>query len=304
MSTRLDLSGSFHPAMRVAAAIPCLLCENPLWHNGEQRLYWRDIDAGRLYWHDPATGISALAYEAERKIGGFTIEDDGAILLFMDAGRVERWQHGKSSTLVESDPRMLHTRFNDIIADSAGRVFCGTMSTSDHPGTLYRLDAALQLTSVLGEVGCSNGMAFDLDGETFFHTDSFARVINKFRYDAHTGEIDDPKVFAHTKDEDGLPDGLTMDAEGCLLSAHWDGGFVVRFSPAGDEIERILMPVQRPTSVAFGGDDLRMIFITSAAEDLATPTFLLEGNLFAFSVSVRGLPEYRSRIYSHLPGDL
>jgi sugar lactone lactonase YvrE len=291
------------PGLRIAAQSSCTLGENPLWHPDEQRLYWCDIVHGRLFRHNPQTGATEAARDgaADRSmIGGFTFEADGALLLFMNGGRIERWSGGASETIREADHDMQDTRFNDVIADPLGRVFCGTMSTPTRPGKLYLLDIDRSLKPVVKNVGCSNGMAFSPGQGLLYYTDSVARTITRFEYDVDSGAIRSPKIFASTPVDEGLPDGLTIDAEGHLWSARWDGGMIVRYAPSGEEVLRIAVPALKVTSLAFGGGELRTLFITTAGGDAPLTEGALAGNLFAFEPGMCGVPEFRSRICSNL----
>ena len=103
----------------------CETGENPLWHAIEQKLYWCDIPNGRIFRFDPATGLHEQCYEG-RPVGGFTVQYDGSLLLFMDRGTIARWHDGELTEIVESIPAELESRFNDVIADPKGRVYCGT----------------------------------------------------------------------------------------------------------------------------------------------------------------------------------
>src|SRR5690348_1989432 len=117
----------------------CEIGENPLWHDIEKRLYWCDIPTGRLFRYDPGNGKHEQFYQGEI-VGGFTIQADGSLLLFMAHGAVKLWRKGSLTTLIDEIPEERETRFNDVIADPAGRVFCGTMPAGPRPGRLYRLD--------------------------------------------------------------------------------------------------------------------------------------------------------------------
>jgi sugar lactone lactonase YvrE len=278
------------------------LGENPLWHLEERCLYWCDITAGRLLRYDPAIDTTEVVLdgncEPQNMIGGFTIEADGALLLFMACGRVKRWFGGVSEVVMEDDPNMRETRYNDVIADVVGRVFCGTMSTEKASGKLYRLDLDKHLTPVVEDVGCSNGLAFTHAGTHLYYTDSTARTLTRFAYEASSGNISNPQLFVHTHERDGVPDGMTVDVEDHVWSAHWDGGFIVRYDPSGEEVRRISIPAVKVTSLTFGGDDLRTLFVTTAADDSHSTDGSLAGNVFALEPGVCGVPEFPSRICS------
>ena len=105
----------------------CVVGEGPLWHEDEQRVYWTDIVTGRLFRYDPASGHHEQIYSGEQ-VGGFTLQEDGALLLFMERGKIATWRDGTLTTLIDEIPAERPTRFNDVIADPRGRIFCGTIS--------------------------------------------------------------------------------------------------------------------------------------------------------------------------------
>ncbi len=296
MDTRKKLKAS-KPGLRVAVESACALGENPLWHAGEQRLYWCDSVRGRLFRFDPKTETVEMVRDGSSDgsvIGGFTVEADGALLLFMNAGRIARWTSGAVEAVLGRHSEMGETRFNDVIADPMGRVFCGTMSTATTTGKLYRLDRDGNLRVVIANVGCSNGLAFSRDRRILYHTDSFARTITRFDYDLDSGDIANPRIFARTEESEGLPDGLTVDAEDHVWSARWGGGVVVRYAPSGEEVKRIEVPVSKTTSLAFGGDELQTIFVTTAGGDIRQTEGALAGDMFAIESGIRGVKEFRS----------
>jgi sugar lactone lactonase YvrE len=284
---------------QMIADYACNTGENPLWHPIEQMLYWTDIPAGRLFRFNPATGEHSNIYEG-RQVGGFTFQSDGGLLLFMDRGTVAHWQDGILTEKLPFISNELASRFNDVFADPIGRVFCGTMSSEQGNGRLYRLDTDGSLHLLLENMGCSNGMAISRDHKAFFYTDSFAREIYRFDYDAGSGQISNQTVFSHFREADGLPDGATLDAEGHLWSALWDGGSIVRLDERGRVAERFSLPVPRVTSLTFGGQDLRDIYVTTAGGENKRVHGPLAGALFRFSNLYRGLPEYFSKI-GHQP---
>ena len=284
---------------------PELLCdyqcetgEGPLWHPAEQRLYWLDIPAGRLFRYDPATEHHELAHEGA-SVGGFTIQEDGSLLFFGEQGSIRRWRHGQITTLIESLPGEESGRFNDVIADPEGRVFCGTMPAGDHPARLYRLDVDGSMKLMLDNVGLSNGMGFSPDRSTLYFTDSSNRVIYQFDYDQSTGDISNQRVFASVEDE-SQPDGLTVDADGFVWSARWDGSKLVRYSPDGVIEREVQFPVTQVSCLTFGGPDYADIYVTTAG-GLERPTRgLLAGALFRLRLDgVNGVPEFHSRV--HVP---
>ena len=281
----------------LTADYACMVGENPLWHPTEQCLYWVEILAGKLFRYNPALGMHEQCYEAGEAIGGFTIQADGRLLLFMARGAVRIWDDGKLSTVVEEIPIERASRFNDVIADPAGRVFCGTMPTGSEPGRLYRLDTDGAITELLDGIKCSNGLGFTPDRKQMYYTDSHGHVIYIFDYDQATGAITNRRVFASVPEGEGVPDGMTVDAEGYIWSARWGGSCLVRYSPDGVEVARIRFPVRKVSSVIFGGPDYTDMYITTAIGDDGPPDESPHaGALFHLNLGIRGLPEFYSRV--------
>jgi D-xylonolactonase len=274
----------------------CDTGENPLWHPQERRLYWTDIPAGRLFRYDPATGRHEQCYQGE-PVGGFAVQADGALLLFMARGAVKTWRDGFLRTVIAEIPDERDSRFNDVIADPEGRVFCGTMPSPRRKGRLYRLDRDGGLTVVVEDVGCSNGMGFTVDRKQMYYTDSRERTIYIYDYDQKSGEISNRRDFLRVTEGEGGPDGMTVDSEGYVWSAFWGGSRLVRFRPDGTEERRIMFPAKKVSSVTFGGPDCTDIYVTTA---LTSGTKKEEGQgagaLFRLNLGIRGLPEFFSRI--------
>lgn len=274
----------------------CVTGEGPLWHPDERRVYWVDIPRGRLFRFDPATGRHEQVYEGAEPLGGFTIQADGALLLFRARGVVELWRAGAIAPVLDEHPAERGTRFNDVIADPAGRVFCGTMGTPERSGRLYRLDPDATLTELFDGVGVSNGLGFTPDRAGLYYTDSTPRTISRFDYDRAGGTLRNRRPFVHTPEGEGVPDGLTVDAEGYVWSARWDGGCLVRYTPDGREDRRVTFPARKVSSATFGGDDYGDLYVTTAGGDKKATDGPGAGALFRLRPGVRGVPEFRSRV--------
>lgn len=273
----------------------CETGENPLWHPMERRLYWTDIPGGRLFRYDPLTGTHEQFYHG-RPVGGFTVQQDGSLLLFMDRGTVACWRDGEMKTVIEEIPQEREFRFNDVIADPHGRVFCGIVDDNGQKGRLYRLDPDGSLSVLVENIGCSNGMAFSADQKLFYYTDSLAYEIYVFDYEVETGSISNQRVFARFTEKDGMPDGATLDAQGRLWSALWDGFAVARLANDGSVTERIELPTGKVSSVTFGGENLTDMYITTAGGHAPPDGDSLAGALFRVRMDVPGVPEFFSRI--------
>ncbi len=274
----------------------CVTGEGPLWHPTERRVYWVDIPAGRLFRYDPDTGEHAQVFASDDAIGGFTVQEDGALLLFMARGAVKVWRDGALTTIFESIPGEEETRFNDVIAAPGGRVFCGTMAIPGRRGRLYRLDPDRTLTTVVKDIGISNGIGFTADRRTMYYTDSGAGEIYRYDYDEATGAMTNRRVIIRIPPDEGLPDGMTVDADGNLWSARWDGSCLVQYAPNGTEMRRVMFPAKKVSSVVFGGDDCKDMYITTAGGQDKAENGPGAGALFRLRLGVRGVPEYLSRI--------
>ncbi|MBN1400643.1 MAG: SMP-30/gluconolactonase/LRE family protein [Anaerolineae bacterium] len=282
--------------IEMIADYACLTGEGPLWHPDEKRLYWLDIPKGRMFWYDPASGQHEPCYEGA-SVGGITVQADGTLLMFGDKGSVRVWKDGIVDTIVAEIPDERESRFNDVIADPEGRVFCGTMPTKDRLGRLYRLELDGSLTLVLEDITCSNGMGFTPDLSQMYYTDSMVRKIYLFDYERATGAITNQRVFVQTPEGQGIPDGMTVDAEGYVWSARWDGGCLVRFAPDGSEVARISFPAKKVSCPTFGGEDYADLYVTTAGGHNKPQEGEGAGALYRVrDLGVGGVPEFRSRI--------
>ncbi len=273
----------------------CVVGEGPLWLPHEQKLYWTDINTGRMFRFDPATDTHEQFY-SDGVVGGFTYQDDGGLLLFMAGGAVKMWREGELTTVIEGIPDEAQSRFNDVFADPEGRVYCGTMPTPSRPGRLYRLDPNRTLTLVLDGIGVSNGMGLTLDRKQLYYTDTRAGKIYLFDYDRASGKLSNQRVFVDTAGELGGPDGMTVDAEGYVWSARWGGSCLVRYASDGSEDRRVEFPAKKVSSVTFGGLDYMDMYVTTAGGENKAEDGPGAGALFRVKLGIQGLPEYPSRI--------
>ena len=281
--------------LELFADYQCRTGEGPLWHPFERRVYWVDIPAGRLFRYDPADDRHEMVYEGDQ-IGGFTVQADGTLLLFQSKGAVRVWKDGIQRTLIEGLPGEQQSRFNDVIADPAGRVFCGTMPSPDHLGALYRLDADGEITKVLDGIGCSNGMGFSPDRKRMYYIDSPKLEVYAFDYDVASGAISNRQVLIRTPKGEGVPDGMTVDAEGYLWVAKWDGGCLVRYSPEGQEVDRIVFPAKKVSCATFAGEGFGDLYVTTAGGQDKVENGPGAGCLYRLRPGVKGVPEFLSKV--------
>ncbi len=270
--------------------------EVPLWHAQHRCLYWTDIPQGQVFRYYPESDTKEQIYSGE-PVGALTIQADGSLLLFKTKGTVERWSEGEITTIIPEIPEERDTRFNDAIADPKGRVFTGTMFTPDRPGHLYRIDTDGSYEVMLSKLTVPNGMGFTRDRQYLYFTDSDRRTIYKFKYDVETGNLSDRSIHIVTPPGEGVPDGLTVDAEDYIWSARWDGRHLFRYTPDGQEVLRIPFPALKVSSVTFGGEDYSQIYVTTAGGDNRAFSGAGAGSIFLLQIpGIKGLPEFPSRI--------
>ena len=272
-----------------------LLGESPRWHAPEARLYWVDIDAHRIHRTDPTTGATETM-RLGQPVGCVAPRAGGGLVMGLKDGcaLIDAWGEDPRAFGPAVLAGIAEQRFNDGCVDAAGRFWIGSVTRDkSNPGAmLFRLDPDGALTPMLGGLLTSNGAAFSPDGRTFYHADTPTHALHAYAVDPATGALGDGRLFHQFEQGKGRPDGGTVDAEGCYWSALWDGWRVVRLSPAGEILQTVEMPVQRPSMIALGGADLRTAFVTSAGKDLSDDTRAAQphaGGLFTFRVDVPGI---------------
>ena len=279
--------------MDCIADVKAVLGEGPVWVEREQALYWVDIPERLVFrWsHDKGARTIPVAHHIcsllPRAAGGFIGGGyDGFLKIAQDLS---------VQVIADPEPDLPANRFNDGKVDRSGRFWAGTMDRHEREasGSLYRLDHDLSWTCIDSGYRVTNGPAFSLDGRTMYHSDSALQIIYAFDL-AADGSAANRRVFARFDGAQGYPDGMTVDAENCLWVAFWDGWCVRRLSPAGDILQEVRVPVQRPTSCAFGGPDFIQLFITSARRGLSPDQLAsqpLAGGLFMTMPGARGVAE-------------
>lgn len=280
---------------QVIADYHCDIGEGPLWHPIEKRVYWVDIPQGRIFRLNPFSRRHEQVYDS-RIVGGFTIQTDGSLLLFLDKGTIAIWRDEAMDVVIDQIDMEVNNRFNDVIADPMGRVFCGTMPTDNKHATLYRVDTDGSLKIMLEGVGLSNGMGFTPDLKQMYFTDSFARTIYIFDYAIDSGNLTNRRVFVETPNDGSIPDGMTVDAEGYVWSARWDGSSLYRYNPEGQQVNQIRFPAKKISSVIFGGTDLTDMYVTTAGGSNKLEEGPGAGGLFHMNLGIKGKPEFLSQV--------
>lgn len=271
----------------------CDCGENPLWNEREQKFYWCDIEPGRIFVYDPSTGEHHKIHDSGIATGGFTFQDNGSLLLFR-VNDIVSLSDGATTIRIDTIDDDNMARFNDVISDSAGRVFAGTIGVDAERGGLYKVDHDGTIKLLFQGTGCSNGMGFTSDMQKMYWICSTTRRLFQFSYDAATGALTEREVLKEFPPEVGIPDGMTVDAEDCLWIAHYGGSSVCRYTPTGKIITKIDMPIAAPTSVIFGGPEMKDLYVTSAGggEDKNTE----DGGTFRIRTDTQGRSEFRSKV--------
>ncbi|XP_068633913.1 regucalcin-like [Battus philenor] len=264
---------------------PVVLGEGPHWDDRQQALFFVSIHQKTIHKYVPATGKHTKSSLDGRV--GFIIPVDGTTDQFVVGVELKllviSWDGEEGSEvkvvkeLGEVDKDSPKNRFNDGKADPKGRLFAGTMGYEKTPGdfepkkgSLYRVDRR-GLVRVCDKVGISNGLAWDLKEKAFYYTDSLEFKIRRYDYDVDTGEISNPKYIFDLKKNDvsGFPDGMTIDTDGNLWLAIFEGYCVVKVDPrSGTVMQKIPIPAKQVTSVTFGGPDFDILFVTTASMEI------------------------------------
>ncbi len=259
--------------LRIVADYGDLCGEGPVWDADERALYWTDVTGQKLYRHDWAAGRHSLIH-AGLKINGFRKNVPGGFV-FSSSNGIFLWDGADSVRPIALEVAGSKCQMNDCTADAAGRFIAGSQfydaDRAYEPGKLISIDTN-GCAIVLDEgFDLSNGLGFSPDGRTLYFTDSVARRIYAYDYDVTTGAATRRRVFVQVPGNEGIPDGLAVDAAGYVWSAQWYGSAVVRYDPDGKVERRIDVPAKQTSSLAFGGPELTDIFITSAAQSEPMP---------------------------------
>lgn len=270
------------------------LGEGPVWDAAAGRLLWVDIYNNRVHRFDPERRAGEVLSLPEIVPCVAPAADGRLLVALRNDLALFTPETGDLERLATREADRPGNRFNDGAVDARGRFWIGTMNPDRRgQGALYRLDPDGSVTTVETGLSISNGIGWSPDGGTLYLTDSPEKRIYAYDFDEQRGTLSHRRVHVDLGDADHFPDGLAVDAEGCIWSAQWDGACVIRFDLRGREIDRLTLPVPRPTSCAFGGPDLRTLFITSASVALSEQQIQdapLSGDLFWADVGVAGLP--------------
>lgn len=270
--------------------VAATLGEGPVWWNG--RLWFTDIKQQKIHRFDPSgetkswTAPSPVGFLAPRANGHFIAGTKAGLYDFDPSS-------GAFALLCTVEPDLPGNRLNDGAVDAQGRLWFGSMDDDEcvATGRLYRLENSILAVMDEGYV-ITNGPAFSPDGRTLYHTDTLQKII--YAFDVEAGEVRNKRIFIRIEDGAGYPDGCVVDSQGCLWTGLFAGWAVRRYSPQGTLLQTIEFPVANVTKIAFGGDDLKTAYATTAAKGLSSAELEaqpLAGGLFAFRADAPGLPQ-------------
>lgn len=278
--------------------LPCETGEGPLWDDRTHSLTWNDIPPGTLYRYKPENGVNEVIFQHDAAIGGHTLQEDGSLVIFAEDGKILTLRDGETTTILESIQEVVGSRFNDVAAGPRGEVFCGTMPLKLGDARLYRLDPDGLLHLVWDDIGLSNGIGFSPDEKTMYLSDSDNRIVYRADYDKNFGSLTNREVLIRLDSDSAVPDGMTVDANGDLWIAVWDGNCLLHYSADGGLIDKVNFPVKKVSSVNFGGADFGTAYVTTAGgNNRDGDDGPLAGSLFSVDLpGIKGKSDYRSRI--------
>jgi sugar lactone lactonase YvrE len=281
-------------AVQNVIAARARLGECPVWDVDRQQLFWVDVYNYRVHQFDPATGQDRH-FDVGDVVSAIALTDSDQLLIALrDRLALLNTKTGDLVSLYQTEfSHPSDTRFNDGKCDSEGRFWIGSCSDIAGQAALYRYDPDGSLHVMETGLTISNGLGWSPDESIFYLTDSAQHKIYAYEFERKTGVIRDRRVLIDLTHEAVEPDGLAIDQQGNLWSALWDGWSIVCFNAAGEELFRIKLPVQRPTSLTFGGANLTDLYITSASVGLSQKEIqdgFNAGDLFRLSTDSSGMP--------------
>lgn len=269
----------------------CLLGESPVWDAKRKVILWIDILNSEIHEYELKNQTHRII-SVHEKIGSLAVCKNGNFVAALINGFafIDKIS-GKIEMIADPESHLPDNRFNEGKCDPAGRFLAGTMSLSGKlkAGNLYALESDGAVTKKISNVSISNGMTWSLDHQTFYYIDTPTFEVVSYAYGVNTGNIRNKKVVIRIPKEDGYPDGMTIDMEGMLWIAHWDGWQITRWNPdTGEKLHCIKLPVAKVTSCTFGGENLQDLYITSASVGLTDHELKMQplaGSLFVIKKS-------------------
>lgn len=283
--------------MRRIAGVRAGLGESPVWDEQKGVLYFVDITRGRIHVL-LQNGNTQIVYRSAARIGALALTDKGNLIFTEDTCvSMLKLESGEVSHISPAIHDGAGCRFNDGACDPQGRFVTGLMfeGPDRRLGALYRFPCSDDAHIIQKEIALPNGLAWSEDGNTLYFVDSIACSIFQASYTAK-GMPSDIRLFTKTPTGLGRPDGIALDKEGGLWVCQFNGGCLLRYDRNGCLSDRIIMPVPRPTSCCFGGEDLGTLFITTARFAMTVPELIQypnAGDLYAINPGISGCSRYR-----------
>ena len=276
------------------------LGENPVWYPQWEEFLFTDILAGKIYAFNPKTKELRLVLETGLQTGAFLVTNKGELIVFSNRG-VLTASPEKSRFVLNPKPLWMplkykDERFNDAIADIKGRMLAGIKRDCNTDGRLLVFEAGKEPRCLLEGLKISNGMAFSADGKTLYHTDSVPAEITAYDYDIEEAVLSNPRTVLNMGGCGCDPDGMTMDSQGNLWSVLWNGNRIIRFTIEGKLIEEYPMPYPQCSSLCFGGNDMKTLFITSASIGSESAGKTLGGPCMLMKTDILGRPELEAHL--------
>ena len=271
------------------------LGEGPVWVERDQALWFTDIKKRKIHRFDPAAGERGT-WDAPEQVGFVLPAEGGGFIAGLMSG-LHRFDEstGRFTLIAEIEPERPNNRLNDGVVDPSGRLWFGTMDNGEtaKTGAFYRFERGAVAPTGIEGIAITNGPALSPDGRILYFVDTRAGQDRLAPTSREDGTLGPSRPFARIDPAEGFPDGPTVDSEGCVWISLYAGWEARRYSPAGELVERVRFPVANITKIAFGGDDLRTVYATTARQ-LLTPAEIERqpeaGDLFEFRVDVPGLP--------------
>jgi sugar lactone lactonase YvrE len=277
----------------------CYLAEGPMWHAERKSFFWVDID-GKAFHEYKLQTDKAQTWQLYHRISLIVESKDGKLILGTESGLASfDLQTETMEWLVDVERNILLNRSNDGACDAAGRLWIGTMARdfATGKGSLYSIDKNLSVTKKLKDLTIPNGLVWSLDNRRMYFIDTPTQCVRSFLFDVESGDIQFEKVVIEIDRQLGMPDGMTIDEEGMLWIAYWDGFGVYRWDPVnGKLLDKITLPVPQVSSCVFGGNELNYLFITTARENMSDAELQKypdSGNVFIAETKVKGVPAFK-----------
>jgi sugar lactone lactonase YvrE len=283
--------------VEVAVAVPpgAALGEGPRWDAATGTLLWVDIVGRSVHRYDPVSGNDAVT--AVPGPVSLALPRRGHAPVVGLPGGIFALDGDFADPLVAVEAGLATNRTNDGACDAAGRLWVGTMALDERSPTagLYRIGVDLSVTSVLAGTTISNGLGWSPDGTRFYFIDSPARRVDAFDLDTEMGTLENRRPLTAVDVDGAVPDGMNVDAEGCLWVALHGGWGLNRYSPDGELLAEVRLPIAKITSCCFGGAELRDLYVTTRRDGLSDAELAqqpLAGALLRLDVGVAGLPTH------------